>query len=222
MTALGLAAGVSAAGPAGTLVGFALVVALTVGARNWRDEQATVNATVESAPVRSQPPSLASSLDHDGRLVVRPAPQTLAAGAAMVLGGTALALGLQQVGTTVVWTLIGLLVAVGLDRPVAALARLLRGRRPLALALVGLLVAGVVIAAVLLAGRGDVAGSLPDQPTDMAQAFADLPLIGGPLERAGTAEAPSTALADLPDKLADSVAPARLVEVVMGSAAGLF
>ena len=82
--------------------------------------------------------------------------------------------------------------------------------------------AGVVIAAVLLAGRRDVAGSLPDQPTDMAQAFADLPLIGGPLERAGTAEAPATALADLPDKLADSAAPARLVEVVMGSAAGLF
>ena len=124
-----------------------------------------------------------------------------------------------------VWTLIGLLVAVGLDRPVAVLARLLRGRRPLTLAVVGLLVAGVVmIAAVLLAGRGDVAGSLPDEPTDMAQAFADLPLIGGPLERAGTAEAPATALADLPDKLklAGSAAPARLVEVVMGSAAGLF
>ncbi len=42
-------------------------------------------------------------------------PQTVAAGVGMVLGGTALALGLQQVRTTVVWSLIGLLVAVGLD-----------------------------------------------------------------------------------------------------------
>lgn len=207
-TVLAFAAGTAIGGPGG------LVVCVTLAAllRAWMTSEYSFRRPRDVVLTPEEP---AVPLPNSGidTIVVRTSRGwALAPGSrgaltvlAAVAFGALLWLLLGRLGAVVVWVVIGLLVAVALNRPVAWIQRRARTPRPVAIGAVALVMLGVAAGAVVLGMAGGASSSqgLSKELPTAVEGLSDLPIVGPWLEDRHAADWVSRQLENLPERLRD-------------------
>ena len=213
---LALAAGSRLAGPPGALMAFTAVCVLMAAATSEHrpvlaGSDGTANADgpeavkLEPPEQRRQPLLGALATAHEGVIRVVPGWR----GALTVLAGVALgALVWMLVATSgrvITWLIIAALVAVAVDRPVAALQRRARVPRPVAIG-AACAVGAIVLAGVVTLGASGGAATSSQVQKELPQAIADLedaPVIGPWLREHDASVWVSQQLENLPQRLSE-------------------
>jgi predicted PurR-regulated permease PerM len=229
LLALGLAGGVAAGGVAGAVLGL-FVAACVAG---FTGSPAAVAAAAErfveerDADEISEPvvAGVASSdPTKPGRLSVRISWRSAIAVAALVVLAAALQLLLSRMGTIIIWVVIGLIVALGVDRPISFAQR--RTHMPRIVVLLTGIALALIASTVLFRTTAPQAtrssSSLVKDAPDVVASLQNLPLIGHALENAHAATRVEDAIKDLPRRVADSRVIDRAASVAGDGVVGLF
>jgi predicted PurR-regulated permease PerM len=209
VTGAALAAGVAAGGVAGATV--ALFAATALAAVVVRHDTSVTGALAQFADDGAGPEPLVpveAGATHGTRatLSVRVSWRTCVLVGALVVTLAGVRLGFARTGPTVVWVVVGLIVAVGLDRPVSWVQRRTRWPRALVVATLGLLAAGTIVslAAISAPQATRSSTSLVEDAPEVVRSLQSLPIIGPRLEDADAARRVEEAIGDLPDRVARS------------------
>lgn len=200
ISAVGLAAGLSAAGPAGALAGLFLSVAIARAvAHDWtRFGLSAVLPFVDETPMDPQSAGEASPaqapIEHGGthrdeedavgtgwgrRVTLTLSPRSAIRVMAVVLVAFVLQRWITRVGLPLVWAIVGFVVAVGVDRPVTWLERRTRSPRWFVAAVLSTLLVAVVVLLGLTAGpelRSVI--EVEDEVPELVASLESLPLVG--------------------------------------------
>ncbi|MEO5843030.1 MAG: AI-2E family transporter [Acidimicrobiales bacterium] len=227
--ALGLAGGVAAGGVAGAALGLfvaafvagftASPAAVAAAADRFVEEQGSDEI---NEPVMSGVPSTDPS--KPGRVSVRISWRSAIAVAALVVTAAAMQLLLSRMGTIIIWIVIGLIVALGLDRPISFAQRRTHLPRILVL-LTGvalMLVASTVLFRTTAPQATRSSSSLVEDAPEVVASLQNLPLIGQVLENANAATRVEDAIKNLPQRVADSRVIERVASVAGDGVIGLF
>ncbi|MEO8693938.1 MAG: AI-2E family transporter [Acidimicrobiales bacterium] len=229
LLALGLAGGVAAGGVAGAALGL-FVAACVAG---FTGSPSAVAAAAErfveergideiSEPVVAGVPS--TDPTRPGRLSVRISWRSAIAVATLVVIAAATQLLLSRMGSIIIWVVIGLIVALGVDRPISFAQR--RTHLPRIVVLMTgialVLIASTVLFRTTAPQASRSSSSLVEDAPDVVASLQNLPLIGQVLENAHAATRVEEAIKDLPQRVADSRVIERAASVAGDGVVGLF
>ncbi|WP_158412443.1 AI-2E family transporter [Ilumatobacter nonamiensis] len=237
LVALGLAAGLSAGGLPGAMCGmFLAVFAASALGHDWTVERiagmrgVTAPLAHTSEFVRTAESDEADTdfapLDapvNDRRLLLQPTNRTLWRITGIVLAAFSLQLSITRIGPTIIWAVVGILIAIGLDRPVSWLERRWGIRRSLTVALGALLVVGAL--AGLAFSASESLGGSSKLDTDLAAiqaSFEDLPLIGDRIADLDLSERIDEFERDVPNLMSSTNVSERVAPLVGGGLVGGF
>jgi predicted PurR-regulated permease PerM len=223
LTLIGFGVGFYALGLPGAFVGLiavaAIGAALDPGVTDVREVvEGLVDQPDAVTPVDGTPsptgPAIVERTPAGPVLRLRLSRRTaIAAGVAVVAAIAALRL-LDQVQGFVVWLVVGSFIAIGLDRPVAAMHRAWKVPRAGAVALVFAVVIGVVVAVGVVAGPSitDSADEIVADAPDAVESLESLPVVGAWLEENEVSERLGDEIAALPDRVRESHVVERVVD----------
>lgn len=128
-----------------------------------------------------------------------------------------------EVQELLVWVVLGAFVGVGLDRPIAALARRASIARGAAVAVVlgVVVVVGAGLAVAVGPSVADAADGVVSDAPEAVSALERLPVIGSVVEDNDASARVEEAIATLPDRLAGSGAVERVVDTAGDGVTGL-
>lgn len=183
---LGVATGLTAAGLPGAAAGLAIATGFAHAAANQRWTIDTLspleqNPDEKMTPlvVGSEGPSTAQKPETIDGVFVDLSAETLFRMAGLIVFAVMIQLSIARTGTILVWVVVGLLIAVGIDRPVTWVSQRTGARRSL-IVITGGLVSLALLIGLAMASRGGVAnmGSIDDDLPRFAAAIEDLPVVG--------------------------------------------
>lgn len=234
VVAIGIAAGLSAAALPGAVCAMFLAVAVASGAtRKWIPDgdgaaDSADIAHLESSFVRMTWASGGGAESRDNsepreRLLLQPSTSTLVRFAAIVVLAFSIQLSLTRIGPIVVSAVVGILIAVGLDRPVSWVERRLHARRAAvvvagALALAGA-VAGLIVAST---AAFDDPGSIDTDVADIVASFEEMPLLGDRLADLELERRIEDFRNDAPQLISDSTVTEQALSALGGGVVGAF
>lgn len=231
---VGIGAGVTLIGVSGALLGL-FVVALISALASYRGYlRAAVTDLIEDRGARALPtatdttrieePVLGEPRRDETYIRLRLSSRTAATAVVAIALAVALFDVVRAMQSLVVWFAIGGFVAIGLDRPIAAMNRSWRLPRALGTALVLGAMAGIVALVVVLGGPSitNTAATVTRDAPDAVRSMESLPIVGGVLERNGAPEKVEEFLGSLPNRLRDSDAVERIVSAAGDWVAGAF
>ena len=220
--ALGLAAGVAAGGIAGAALGLFVAASVASFTASPADVASAAERFVEEPdPDEVEEPvtagvSTATNSSGPARVSLRISWRSAIAVAALVIMAAALHLLMSRVGAVMIWIVVALIIALGIDRPISFVER--RAHVPRVLVLVTGIALTVVACGVLLVVTAPQASrsssALVDDAPEVVASLQNLPLIGPVLENANAATRVEDAIRELPDRIGDS----RLIERAAGLA----
>lgn len=214
----GIAIGFTILGVPGAIVGVWVAAALfAVGTRAGGSTSAAIAKLVEdgSAPEVARDstvvepeaaPVIADALPREHLVRVRVSRRTLGSMAVLVVLAWTVVLVARQTSSVLVWVVIGTLIGIGLDRPVAAMCRSWHVPRPAGIALVAGVLVGLAVAVAVLGGPSvtSSAGSIADDAPELVQSLEKLPFLGRLIDGDEASANVEQWVRDLPDRLADS------------------
>jgi putative heme transporter len=220
--ALGLAGGVAAGGVAGAALGlFVAACVASFTASPQAVAEAAERFVEERPPDEVEMPVVAGlspttqTIGH-ARLSVRISWRSAIAVAALVVAAAAAHLLLARMGAIIIWIVVALIIALGVDRPISFVQR--RANLPRVVVLLtgmALIVTASVLLFIATAPQASRSSSaLVDDAPEVVASLQKLPLIGPVLENANAADRVEETIRELPDRIADS----RLIERVAGAA----
>lgn len=237
LPALGLAAGLSAGGLPGALCGLFLAVFVASAlAHDWTVERihglrGPSGRAVEVAEIdpqgeaRAEPgPSIEpvhAATEHG--VLLQPSNRTLFRITAIVVAAFSLQLSISRIGPTVIWAVVGVLIAVGLDRPVSWLEQRWGVRRVVSV-VAGSLIAVAALGALAFSASGSFGGSsrIDTDLSSIAESFEELPLVGDRLAEIDIGEKLEEFERDAPQLLSTSTVTERIGPLVGGGLVGGF
>ncbi len=233
-TTLGIAVGLSAAGVPGAVVGVFAVAALArVVSSDWPLVVSLWSSVSANEPEQATPtPPSFGTEGAEEPVVVHPrrdgvfvdlSTATLLRISALVVVAFMVQLSLSRIGSVLIWTLVGVLIAIGLDRPVTWLER----RSPVPRSIVVILGASVFALALVglgVSARGGIAGigSVDDDIPRLVETLESLPVVGAGLRNRDLASTFEDARRAAPRLLDASPLAGRVVDVVGGGLVALF
>lgn len=221
IVAVGIAAGLSAAGLPGAAAGlFLAVAAATAATHDWSGIRTSSPLALEQSPDGAGGVALLSS---DRRLFLRPSRETALQIAVLVILAFMIQLSISRVGPTLVWALVGVLIAIGLDRPVSWIERRWGIRRSITV-VVGAIVIALAVGALVATARGSVgaATSMDDEVPQLVDSLEGLPLIGDRLADENLTSEIGALQRRAPSLLNRSPMAGRAVSIVGGGLVGAF
>ncbi|HUP71797.1 MAG TPA: AI-2E family transporter [Acidimicrobiales bacterium] len=230
LVALGLAGGVAAGGIAGAALGL-FVAACVAG---FTASPAAVAAAAERfveerAPDEVEMPVLAGATPADdstapARLSVRISWRSAIAVGALVVAAAATHLLLARMGAILIWIIIALIIALGVDRPISFAQRLSHLPRVVVVVIgIALMVTASTLLFVITAPQASRSSSaLVEDAPEVVASLQNLPLIGPVLENADAATRVEETIRELPDRVADSRLIERAASVAGDGVVGLF
>jgi predicted PurR-regulated permease PerM len=230
LIALGLACGIAIGGIAGAALGLFVVAALAGTTASPADVATVATKFVEERPpVETLTPVVAGvsaepELDSHERVSVRVSWRSAVAAAALVVVAASIHLLLARMGSISIWIIVGLIVALGVDRPVSFVERRLHIHRAAVLfaAIAVIVVAGTVAFRVTAPQATRSSSALVDDAPDVVRSLQNLPLIGPPLENANAASRIEEAIRELPERIGDSRVIERAASVAGDGVVGVF
>ncbi|MGA9276373.1 AI-2E family transporter, partial [Ilumatobacter sp.] len=237
LTALGLAAGLSAGGLPGAICGmFIAVFVASALDHDWTTERiASLPGTPAMRPRASQSVHTVSSgeadetppsperLGVDQRVLLQPSNRTLLWITGIAIAAFSLQLSISRIGPTIIWAVVGILIAIGLDRPVSWLERKWRVRRFLSVVAGSLLIVAAV-GALGFSASESLGGSskVNTDVSEIAASLEDLPLIGDRLAEIDVEERLQQLQRDVPQLISSSTLSERVAPLVGGGLVGGF
>lgn len=243
---IGIAVGLSAAGIAGAVAGLFLAVAVAYAfSRDWSVEVdtdafdgcvtsgalpaeeapalhvASASATAESTRVAAQtadatrgPPSQVQAHLSD---------RTLRRLAGLVVLAVMIQLSITRVGPTLIWAIVGVLLAIALDRPVSWVERRWQISRS-AIVILGAILAAVTVAGLLSTARVglDRSGHIDDDIPEFVASLEALPLVGDRLAEQDLGRRVDDLRRELPRLIDRSPIAERSVGVAAGGVTAVF
>lgn len=231
---IGIGAGVTLVGVSGALLGLFVVALISALASYDGHIRAAVTDLIEDRGERALPtatdepaveePVVAEPRSDETYIRLRLSGRTAATAAVTITLAVALFDMARSMQSLLVWFTIGGFVAIGLDRPIAAMHRSWKLPRALGTALVLGVFAGIVAVVVVLGGPSitNTAATVTRDAPDAVRSMESLPIVGGVLERNGAPEKVEEFLSSLPDRLRDSDAVERIVSAAGDWVAGAF
>ncbi|WP_420450266.1 AI-2E family transporter [Ilumatobacter sp.] len=237
LVAVGIAAGLSAAGLPGAAIGmFVAVAVVTVARHDWSeiraagvDDESDDRAPVGGIRLSPRPASRGAnegsspSLTGDDRLLLQLTRGTALRVTALIVFAFALQLSIARVGPILVWAVVGILIAIGLDQPVSWIARRVGIPRS-AVVITGAIVVAIGVVALVGSAGGSIGTGdrLDDEIPSLVSSLEDLPLIGDRLAELELAERIDDFIDDAPDVVTRSPITGRAVGIVGGGIVGAF
>ena len=194
LPAVGIAAGLSAAGLPGAALGVFLAAGIVAAARHdWTEirragadepEDRTVAGGIRLSP-RTRPRT--ADADDDAspqlaggdRLLLQLTKGTALRVTALVVFAFALQLFVTRVGPILVWTVVGMLIAVGLDQPITWIARRVPVGRSVVVVVGALLTAAAIVGLVSTAsGSLGSTDRLDRDVPELVESLERMPLVG--------------------------------------------
>lgn len=231
VSAVGIAAGLSAAGAAGAIAGLFLAIAIARAAtHDWTGVFAsTPSPEAHRAPAddpagsSAAGPAAGDGYRWDHRLSLTLSPRTAVRVAALVIVAFLLQRWVARVGLPLVWAIVGLVVAVGVDRPLTWIERRTRAPRWILAAAGSVAAIGVVVALGFAAGPElravvDVEDELPE----LVATLEGLPVVGDRFAAAGLEERFDEFELEAPSWLSRSPLAGRAVDLIGGGLLGIF
>lgn len=241
LTLVGIGVGLYTLGIPGALVGLVAVAALAAAADPGVTDVGEIVEHLVDQPVpdRATPgvaggvagggapepvPALVDETPDGPVLRIRLSRRTALAAGTLVIAAMALFRLVVEVQGFLVWLVVGSFIAIGLDRPVAALERAWRVPRVAGTALVLGGVAAVFGVVGYLAGPSitDSADEIVADAPAAVEALESLPLLGPVLEENDVSGRLEEEIAGLPDRIRDSHLVDRVVEAAGDGLVGAF
>lgn len=237
LTSLGLAAGLSAGGLPGAICGmFVAVFAASALDHDWtvarittlparsgsRGSTSDIVRTRRSDEVDSLP-SAAEGADDDHRLLLQLSSATLVRITAIVIAAFSIQLSISRIGPTVIWAVVGLLIAVGLDRPVSWLEQRWGIRRFASVAAGSVLIVAA-IGALGISASESLGGSskINTDVSEIATSLEDLPVVGDRIAEIDVGARLEALERDVPRLISSSTVSEQVVPLVGGGLVGGF
>ncbi len=196
LIAMSIACGITAAGIPGAIAAmFAVVAMVTVIGQSRPEEEDAVDdsptherdaaASISSAALEELADRRGESRERRGDaarpLVLTLSRRTTLQITAFVILAFVVQLAITRVGPIFVWAVVGVLIAIGLDRPVSWVERRLHLRRSV-IVIVSAIVAAGAVAALLLASTSSFDDARPmeidEGIPELAQSLGSLPVVG--------------------------------------------
>ena len=220
--ALGLAGGVAAGGVAGAALGLFVAACIAGFTATPTAVTAAAERFVEDrSPDEVEMPVLAgvsptTNATDPALLSVRVSWRSAIAVAAVIVIAAATHLLVVRMGAIMIWIVVALVIALGVDRPVSFVQR--RAHLPrVAVVVAGIALVATVSTVLFLVTAPQASRSssaLVDDAPEVVASLQNLPVIGPVLENANAADRVEETIRELPDRVADS----RLIERVAGAA----
>ena len=236
LVALGIAAGLSAAGLPGAIAGmFLSVAAASAASHDWTVERLTSippartptqgSSLVRTALRTSATATVAGGEDEeaDDRLLLSTTRGTLLRVTAIVVAAFALQLSLTRIGPTVIWATVGVLIAIGLDRPVSWLGRRAGFPRS-ATVVVGAFLIAVAVVGLFVTASGSF-GESANIDTDVSEvvtSLEELPLVGDRLASLDLETRVEQIQREVPQLMSSSSTSDRAFALLGGGVVGAF
>ncbi len=236
LVAMSIACGITAAGIPGAIAAmFAIVAVVTViglPAPNEDLDEPAPPPEPDTAPVSSA--ALEEIADRRGGpsrrhptgappLVLTLSRRTAVQITLFVILAFVVQLAITRIGPILVWAVVGALIAIGLDRPVAWAERRLHLGRPV-IVIVSAIVAACVIALLALTATGSIDDTRPmdESIPELVESLSDLPLVGDALADAGLEARIDQLQRDAPRLISRSPAAGEAVGLLGGGVVGAF
>lgn len=238
IVAIGIAAGLSAAGLPGAVCGMFIAVGLASAAtRQWRTEPDPVDDHV-AEPSEGERPEASyvkmtwtssesvDVLDEVGpgeRLLLQPSNTTLLRVAGIVVLAFSFQLSLSRVGPIIVSAVVGILIAIGLDRPVSWFERRLHVPR-VAVVIAGALMGVAAIAGIVAVTTGALDGSsaVDTDVGNIVASLEEMPLLGDGLAGLDLEQRIDEFSRRAPILMSDANVTDRALSVLGGGVVGAF
>ena len=230
LCALGLAAGVAAGGVAGAGLGLFIVAGAAGFAATPADVAEAADRFVEArvddevlAPVMAGVSPVTPGR-RPARLSILISWRSAIVAAVLVVAVAALHLALVRTSSILIWIVVGLIIALGLDRPISFVQH--RAHVPrLIVVLAGaalVLVSCAVLFRVTAPQATRSSSALVSDAPEVVASLQKLPLIGPVLEHANASNRVETAIKDLPDRIGRSRVVERAAAIAGDGLVGLF
>ncbi len=237
---LGAAAGLNAAGLPGAAAGVFIATAFAhaVASHSWAIanfsaaiavSESNTNAEPSSAergaliPVPANDEPLAPTDSPTPDVYVDLSSETLLRIGGLIVLAVLVQLSIARIGTILVWAVVGLLIAVGIDRPVVWVQRRTGAPRSLVV-IAGALIFAVVLIGLAVASSDGLAslGSIDDDLPRFAAALKGLPLVGSRLADLDVVRSIEDFRSQAPRLINRSPVAGQAVRVVSGGLVALF
>ena len=231
VVAFGIAAGLSAAGLPGAAAGMFLAIAVSIAGRHdWSARpvgDADTERTARSALVQTAARPIPSSDLEDGaeprqRLLLQASRGTLLRVTGIVVVAFSIQLSINRIGPTIVWAVVGILIAIGLDRPVSWLERRANVPRAVSIVLGALLVSSILVGLVSTASSSFGGSQVDTDVSDVVLSLEELPLVGDRLASFDLEGRFERFRADAPQLVSSSSLSERALALLGGGLVGVF
>ena len=229
LVALGLAAGIAVGGVAGAALGLFVVAGIAGFPTTPGDVTNAAARFVEEQPPDETLAPVVAGLSPEGdgataRVSVRVSWRSAIAVAAFVVAAAVMNLFFTRMGSISIWIVVGLILALGIDRPVSFVERHARIPRILVLfiAMAMVVVAGTVAFRATAPQATRSSAALVDDAPEVVASLQNLPIIGPILENADASSRVEEAIRDLPDRIGDSRIIERASSIAGDGVVGIF
>ena len=230
LVALGLATGIAVGGVAGAALGLFVVAGIAgFPASPAHVTNAAARFVEEQPPDETLAPVVAGVPPMPGtrttaRVSVRVSWRSAIAVAAFVVAAAATHLLFTRMGSISIWIVVGLILALGIDRPVSFVERRAHVPRVLVLftAIALVVVAGTVAFRATAPQATRSSTALVDDAPEVVASLQNLPIIGPILENADASARVEETIRELPDRIGDSRVIERATSVAGDGVVGIF
>ena len=231
VVAFGIAAGLSAAGLPGAAAGMFLAIAVSIAARHdWNvvhtgdtdPERTSRSALVQTAarPVPQEDQEEGS--EPRQRLLLQASRGTLLRVTGIVIVAFSIQLSISRIGPTLVWAVVGILIAIGLDRPVSWVERRAGVPRAVSIVVGAVLVSAGLAVLVSTASSSFGSSAVDTDVSDVVVSLEELPLVGDRLASLDLTRRFQEFQADAPQLVSSSSLSERALALLGGGLVGVF
>lgn len=238
IVAIGIAAGLSWAALPGAICGMFLAVGVAAAAtKQWTPDPDPISDSVAVQSERTRPEASyvrmtwtsggsVDAIEDMGpgeRLLLQPSTTTLVRVGVIVVLAFAFQMSLSRVGPIIVSALVGILIAIGLDRPVSWFQRWLRAPR-FAVVIAGALLVVAAMAGLIAVTTGAFDGSsaVDTDVGGIVASLEEMPLVGAGLADLDIEQRIDQFSRQAPILISDSTLTDRALSVLGGGVVGAF
>ena len=230
LVALGLATGIAVGGVAGAALGLFVVAGIAGFSASPAELTAAAARFVEEQPPDETLAPVVAGLSpaHEtstpARVSVRVSWRSAVAVAAFVVAAAAVHVLFTRMGSISIWIVVGLILALGIDRPISFLERRAHLPRVLVLftAIALIVVAGTVAFRATAPQATRSSTALVDDAPEVVASLQNLPIIGPILEDADASSRVEEVIRELPHRIGESRIIERATSIAGDGVVGVF